>query len=306
MSDLIPVGTSEAKRAETERELAIITNAILVSLGVTDITPEFTRRRDDLIAAAAAVKQVQSTEEEGTANAARSALRSLEKEIEAQATAMKTPLNAARTRIIALVDNGLAPAQAAGKRLKDMIDGYAAELIEKQRAEQRAAEEAARKVQEEARKAQEEAENLARQQRAAEEAARKAQEAAAAAVGAKAKADAEKVAAAARAEQQRITAAQQQAELDAEAASMAPTPAAPTAIVHARGVSAKMVWDAELVGADEYKQRASAEAFARMFPQYCRIDLRKSDILDALKRDQKTFDACPSLRVFERISTTGR
>jgi len=328
----IPASVAPERLQAVQDEAKTILSAVLTSLGVLDLTPDFTRRRETLIAAAKAVAQVQSTDDEAAAATAFKNLRALKKEVEAQSTGFKTPLNAAKTRIIDIVDTGLAPVDAAMKRLKDMIDGHAEELLAAQRkaeaerqaaiakaaAEQKAAEEAAARLARE----QEAATRAAEQaQRDAEEAARAAAEAnspAAKAAAAKAQQEAEDAQRKAKENEERLAQEAQDAADAADAAAMLPAVPLVAEITHARGVSAKMVWDYTLLGdPDPFRTARSAEQFAHFIlnqrpdlARFLKIEIRRADMLEFLK-DEAAARAIaeakpPGIRFFERVQSTNR
>jgi hypothetical protein len=328
----IPDDTAPDIRDEAKREIETVASAILVAMQITGLAPEFTRRRERLVANALAVAQVQSTKDEAAANAAYKELGALKKEIEAQEAVWKGPLNATKAKIIDLVEEGLEPVTKARKRLKDMIDGHAAELLAEQRrqeaerqaaiaraaAEQRAAEEAAARLARE----QEAATRAAEQaQRDAEEAAKRAAEAnspAAKAAAAKAQQDAEDAQRKAQEDEARLAQEAQDAADAADAAAMLPTAPPVAEITHARGVSAKMVRDFALLGdPDPFRAARSAEQFAAFIltqrPDLARllkIEIRRADMLEFLK-DEAAAKAIaeakpPGIRFFERVQSTNR
>ena len=327
-----PASIAPERLAAVRDEAKTILSAVLTSMGVLDLTPDFTRRRETLIAAAKAVAQVQSTDDEAAAATAFRNLRALKKEVEAQSTGFKTPRTAAKTRIIDIVDTGLAPVDAAMKRLKDMIDGHAAELMAEQRrqeaerqaaiaraaAEQKAAEEAAARLareQEAARLAAEQA------QRDAEEAAKRAAEAnSPAARTAAAKAQQEAADAQRKAQEDAARLAQQAQDAEDAADALAMLPAAPLVaeITHAKGISAKMVRDFGVIGdPDAFRMARSTELFAQWLftkrpdlARFLKIEIRRADMLEFLKDEAAAKMIAeanpPGVRFFERIQSTNR
>ena len=325
----VPDDTAPDIRDEAKREIETVASAILVAMQITGLAPEFTRRRERLVANAAAVAQVQTLDDEAKANAAYKELAALKKEITAQENVWKGPLNQTKAKIIDLVRDGLDPVEKAQKRLKDMIDGRAAEKIAEQRrqeserqaaiakaqAEQRAAEEAAKKLakeQEDARLAAEKA------QHDAEEAAKRAAEAnspAAKAAAAKAQQEAADAQRKAKEDEERLAQEAQDAADAADAAAMLPTAPPVADVTHARGVSARMVRDFSLIGdPDAFRMARSAEQFAQwIFTQrpdlarFLKIEIRRADLLEALK-DEKFLatEKPPGIRIFERIHSTNR
>jgi len=286
----IPASIAPERLQAVQDEAKTILSAVLTSMGVLDLTPDFTRRRETLVAAAKAVAQVQSTDDEAAAATAFKNLRALKKEVEAQSTGFKTPLNAAKTRIIDIVDTGLAPVDAAMKRLKDMIDGHAEELL------------AAQRKAESDRQAQ--IAKAAAEQRTAEEAARRLADLAARASSPEA--------AAALAQQ-----AQDAADA-AEAAAMMPETAPVAEITHAKGISAKMVRDYGIIGdPDAFRMARSTELFAQWLftkrpdlARFLRIEIRRADMLEFLKDEAAAKMIAeanpPGVKFFERVQSTNR
>ena len=328
----IPDDIAPAIRDEAKREIETVASAILVAMQITGLAPEFTRRRERLVANAAAVAQVQTLDDEAKANTAYKELAALKKEIGAQEAVWKGPLNATKAKIIDLVRDGLEPVEKAQKRLKDMIDGHAAEKIAEQRkaeadrqaaiakaaAQQKAAEEAAARLAQE-----QEAARLAAEQaqRDAEEAAKRAAEAsspAAKAAAAKAQQEAADAQRKAQEDAARLAQQAQDAEDAADALAMMPETAPVAEITHARGISAKMVWDYNLLGdPDPFRTARSAEQFAAFIltqrPDIARllkIEIRRADMLEFLKDETAAKalaeDKPPGVRFFERVQSTNR
>lgn len=323
----IPETLSLERETAVGRELETIVSAILVSLSVVDISPEFYQRRDALIADAKAVAQVQNTEDEGKANAAYKALNALKKEVEAQSTGFKTPLNAAKTRIIDIVDTGLEPLEKAMDRIKSMSDGYAAEKIAEQRRQEAERQAAIARAQAEQRAAEEAAAKLAREQESARLAAEKAQQDADEAARRAAEANSPEAKAAAAKAQQEAAEAQRKAKENeerlaqeaqdaadlAEAAAMLPTapPVAEADARNARGQKARMMRSVEIIGGkDEFHLARNAERFAIFAIQnpemnlirFLKIGIKKSDLIEALKDDDFLKETPPGLRIWSHIA----
>lgn len=324
----IPAGVAPERLLAVQDEARTILSAVLTSMGVLDLTPDFARRRETLVVAARAVSQVQNTDDEAAAATAYKDLRALKKEVEAQSSGFKTPLNAAKSRIIDIVETGLAPVDAAMKRLKNMIDGHAEELLAAQRkaeaerqtalaraaAEQRAAEQAAARLiieQEAARLAAEQA------QRAAEDAARRAAEAdspTAKAAAEKAQQEAMK----AQREQARLAMEAQDAQDAADALAMMPEIAIGAEITHAQGVSIRTVRDFGIIGdPDAYRMARNTELFAHWLfttrpdlARFLKIEIRRADMLELLKDEAAAAMIAnanpPGVKFFERIQSSHR
>lgn len=328
----IPDDTAPDIRDEAKREIETVASAILVAMQITGLAPEFTRRRERLVANAAAVAQVQTLDDEAKANAAYKELGALKKEIAAQENVWKGPLNATKTKIIDLVRDGLEPVEKAQKRLKDMIDGHAAEKIAEQRrqeqerqaqiaraaAEQRAAEEAAAKLAREQEAARLAAEKAQRDAEEAAEAQRRANSPEAKAAAAKAQQDAADAQRRARENEANLAQQAQDAADAAEAAAMLPTAPPVADVTHARGVSARMVRDFALLGdPDPFRMARSAEQFAAYIltqrldlAHLLKIEIRRADMLEFLKDETAAkvlAEAKPAgIRFFERVQSTNR
>lgn len=290
---IIPEGLSEQDRLALIYEINVAAKAVIAAMGATELTEDFTRQRDTLLAKAAACKTVLSSAEEGTANEAITALRTLERKLEDDAKSLKAPLDALGKKLLRLKETALEPIVKAKDRLRSMVSAFEQERIEAAREQQRQAEEAARKAAEEQRKAQEAAEKA----RLDAETAAKALESA----------TSDKDAAEAEKQRQEALQRQQEAEEQAELAAMTPAAPAPAAVVSAPGVSARMVPDFRLNADDEFKQELCAIQLVRDgFGHFFRCEPRRSAILDALKRDINTFKGHPGIKVWQKVATTHR
>lgn len=324
----IPAGIAPERLLAVQDETRTILSAVLTSMGVIDLTPDFARRRETLVAAARAVAQVQNTNDEATAAAAYKDLRALKKEVEAQSSSFKTPLNAAKTRIIDIVDTGLAPVNAAMKRLKNMIDGHAEELLYAQRraeaernaeiwfaaAEQRAAEQAAALLLIEQAAAKLAAEQA---QRAADDAARRAAEANSPAAMAAAE-QAQQEAMRAQREQTRLLLEAQDAQDRADSIAMMPEISVSHEIAHAKGVNIRTVRDFGIIGdPDAYRMTRNTELFAQWLftkrpdlARFLKIEIRRADMLELLKDEAAAAMIAeanpPGVKFFERIQSSHR
>lgn len=324
----IPAGIAPERLLAVQDEAKTILSAVLTSMGVIDLTPDFARRREALITSARAVAHVQNTEDEAAAATAYKDLRALKKEVEAQSSGFKTPLNAAKTRIIDIVDTGLAPVETAMKRLKDMIDGHAEELLAAQRnaeaerqatiaraaAEQRAAEQTAARLiaeQEAARLAAEQA------QRDADDAAKRAAEANSPSAMAEAE-KAQQEAIKAQREQTRLALEAQDAQDLADAIAMMPEISISHEIEHAKGVSVRTVRDFGIIGdPDAYRMARNTELFAQWLfttrpdlARFLKIEIRRADMLEFLKNEAAAAMIAeanpPGVKFFERIQSSHR
>jgi len=324
----IPAGIAPERLLAVQDEAKTILSAVLTSMGVLDLTPDFARRRETLVAAARAVEQVQSTDDESAAATAYKDLRALKKEVEAQSSGFKTPLNAAKTRIIDIVETGLAPVETAMKRLKNMIDGHAEELLAAQRnaeaerqatiarvaAEQRAAEQTAARL-----VAEQEAARLAAEQaqRDADDAAKRAAEANSPSAMAEAE-KAQQEAIKAQREQTRLALEAQDAQDRADSIAMMPEILMSHEIEHAKGVNIKTVRDFGIIGdPDAYRMARNTELFAQWLfttrpdlARFLKIEIRRADMLELLKNEAAAAMIAnanpPGVKFFERIQSSHR
>lgn len=266
--------------------------AVAVSLGIVGITDKFAIRRDELVATAWGVPQVQDPSELEIALAAYRNLRDFEKEVEREEGALKGPLNDAKNRLLRLIETEMATAGKAKKRLKDMIDGYEAEQEAKRQAAARAAEQERARIAAEAAKAQRMAEEAERQRRAAQDAAARAEHSKGA-ESEKAKAEAARAAAEATRLEEEAFNRSLQAEMAPE-----PTLAEPE---KTQGVSAREVLDYEVIGANQFQQHDSLIAFAKSNPRLVKVEIKRRDLLDALASGQIT--EAPGIRIVKKLDT---
>ena len=324
----IPAGVAPERLLAVQDEAKIILSAVLTSMGVLDLTPDFARRRETLVVAAQAVGQVQNTDDEAAAATAYKDLRALKKEVEAQSSSFKTPLNAAKTRIIDIVETGLAPVDAAMKRLKNMIDGHAEELLVAQRKAEAERQAAIARAAAEQKLAEEAAARLAREQEAATRAAEQAQRDADDAARRAAEADSPSAMAAATNAQQAAKEAQeeltrlaleaQDAQDAADALAMMPEIAVSHEIAHAAGVSVRTVRDFGVIGdPDAYRMARNTELFAQWLftkrpdlARFLKIEIRRADMLELLKNEAAATMIAeanpPGVKFFERIQSSHR
>ena len=324
----IPAGIAPERLLAVQDEARTILSAVLTSMGVLDLTPDFARRRETLVVAAQAVGQVQNTDDETAAAAAYKDLRALKKEVESQSSGFKTPLNAAKTRIIDIVETGLAPVDAAMKRLKNMIDGHAEELLAAQRATEAERQIALARAAAEQKLAEETAARLAREQEAATLAAKQAQRDAddAARRATEADSPAAKVAAEkaqqeamkAQREQTRLALEAQDAQDAADALAMMPEIAIGAEITHAKGINIRTVRDFGIIGdPDAYRMARNTELFAQWLftkrpdlARFLKIEIRRADMLELLKDEAAAAMIAnanpPGVKFFERIQSSHR
>ena len=324
----IPAGVAPERLLAVQDEAKIILSAVLTSMGVLDLTPDFARRRETLIVEARAVAQVQNTDDEAAAATAYKNLRALKKEVEAQSSSYKTPLNAAKSRIIDIVETGLAPVDIAMKRLKDMIDGHAEELLVAQRKAEAERQAALAKAAAEQKLAEEAAARLAREQEAARLSAEQAQRAAEDAARRAAEADSPSAMAAATNAQQAAKEAQeelirlaleaQDAQDAADALAMMPEIAIGAEITHAKGINIRTVRDFGIIGdPDAYRMARNTELFAQWLftkrpdlARFLKIEIRRADMLELLKDEAAAAMIAnanpPGVKFFERIQSSHR
>jgi hypothetical protein len=127
--------TSNAQLTSTiSKTMMVVEQGIMVSLGVEQISHQFSERRDNLIATTESLLTIGSEAEKDHAEEAYKALRQLLKGLTEQGANLKKPLNDAKNKIGDIVtDNGL-PIEREMFRLKSMIGKFSEEKIrERQR-----------------------------------------------------------------------------------------------------------------------------------------------------------------------------
>lgn len=143
--------------------------AVALSLGVVDLSENFEARRAELVAAAEAftAPPKDDAEQELMLHAQRD-LAKFRTATTKDGDGYKRPLNDARTKIIAIVDAGLKPVEAAEKRLQGFINNRQQQLARAREEAQRAQEREAKRVADEAAAAQRASEEAERARKAAE------------------------------------------------------------------------------------------------------------------------------------------
>lgn len=325
----LPATLSLEREPDVERELSTIANAILVSLSVSALTEDFTRRREALITEASNCLQTVTPDEEAAGASAMKHLKQFSKEVSANAKALRDPLNAASKRIKELEDQGLLTIEKATNRLRSMLDARAAEKIDEQRKQEAAAKAAADKIEADRLAAEAAAEKLRQDQLAAEAAnqkaeqdARKAQEAAeranspeAKAAALKAQQDAAAAQAKAAEDAAKLKEQQEAAELAADMASLAPAPAAVAPIAATHGYSAREFRDYEIIGRpDEFRMHRSLQDFAifaltstdQRLVTSIKVEVKRSVLIDFLKDPDFLAENPPGLKIIKKIASSSR
>lgn len=242
---------------QVEQQLRVVTEAISVSLGVRELTVDFSKRANELITEAGGfIAPPESDEQQEEIKKTQRSLAALRIEVTKQGEALKSPLNAARTKIIDIVKDGLMPIEKAEKRLEGFIQHRQQLLIRQQQERDAAAERERQRIANEAAAAQRALDDAERQRKAAELAAEQAK-----ALQGKAKIDAEAAAAKLAAE---ATKAEEEAFDRALAAEATPEPvAAPVSELP----MAKEVFDFEIIGDRPDRQAQSLIALAAIYPE---------------------------------------
>jgi len=116
------------------KTMMVVEQGIMVSMGVEQISHQFSERRDNLIATTESLLTISDEAEKDHAEEAYKALRQLLKGLTEQGANLKKPLNDAKNKIGDIVtDNGL-PIEREMFRLKSMIGKFSEEKIrERQR-----------------------------------------------------------------------------------------------------------------------------------------------------------------------------
>ncbi len=295
-----------AEAAKVDQTMRVVASAIQVSLGVTQLAPEFTERRDELAVTVLSFKTPPNNEEEQEELLkVKRQCTKLRTELTRNADAFKAPLNAARTTIIDLEKQG----SESLKKLEGHIDGLVSNfqqrlLRERQDAEAAALEEQ-RRIQKEAAEAQRIAQEAEKARVAAEEAQRKALE-----LQGQEKAKAEQEAERLREEAERLEAEAFQHELDAESAMV---PAVPVS----EGPTAKEFKDFVILGDNDESRKANIirllikhpELFSFNYntgtPRSYSLSLRVRDLTDRLngKPPAPEITSAPGIEIQKRLST---
>ncbi len=127
--------TGNAQLTSTiSKTMMVVEQGIMVSMGVEQISHQFSERRDNLIATTESLLAISDEAEKDHAEEAYKALRQLLKGLTEQGANLKKPLNDAKNKIGDIVaDNGL-PIEREMFRLKSMIGKFSEEKIrERQR-----------------------------------------------------------------------------------------------------------------------------------------------------------------------------
>jgi hypothetical protein len=262
----------DSRALAVRTELSVVTSAIEVALGVRELTTEFAARRATLIAAGQVFDKPPINDEEQEAIlSAQRALGKLRTEVKKQADALKAPLNAARTKIIEIHDNGIVTIDKEEKRLQGLVNFRQQKLADERREAERLAEVERRRIADEAAAAERARLEAERQRLAAEIAAQNAE-----LLKGKAKLKAQEEAAA-------LAAKAAQAEDEAYMASLAAETPVPVEAVPVSDLPmAKELIDYVVIGKNVFEQRDSLVKFAAAHPRLVNIEIRRRDLLDEL------------------------
>lgn len=275
----------EAITADCKHQITVAARAIAVSLGVQGLSSNFEERKTELLATYAGYTVPPTTDDEQTDMLSmQRALASFRIEATKEEDLMKRPLNTAKAKIIEIVKAGIAPIEAAEKKLQGFINFRQNKLAEERRAEEQ-------RVQREREETERQRLQALREQ---EEAERKRQQAELARQRAEA-ANSPEAKLKAQQEQKRLS--DEAAKLEADAyekeltAAMTPAPVP----VGAPSPQAREVYEFTLNGHNEF---AKGESLRRLFAQHPEffathvkeeapreftIKLKVKDLLDALE-----------------------
>lgn len=275
------------------QELKVVTEAISVSLAVREITVDFAKRRDELIASASEfLSPPTSDDEQQEILTAQRALQGLRKEVEKQAAALKAPLNAARKNIIEIEDRASESIQKEERRLQGLVNHFQQKLLTDRRAEEQRIETERSRI----------ADQQAQAQREQDEAERLRQKAL--------------IAPPAQAAKLEAAAEQLEAEaygkfLDAESATIpAGAPSAPAP-------QAREVHDFELIGRNDSEKKESFRRLQAAHPEFFNLvareetprefslKLRIADLVDALngKPPFQKLTGAPGITITTKLTT---
>lgn len=289
------------------QELEIVTSAIEVSLGVKELTTAFSSRRDELTATVYEFTKPPTTDEEqAEILTAQRAVAKLRTDLTKNAAALKSPLNAARSRIIELENAAVDTLKKAETHAQGLVNFYQNKLAEARRAEEQRIAAEQRRIAEQAAQAKREQEEAERKRQQAVLAAQQAHEAATKAERDKAAAEAAKL-------------NEEAAQLEADAygkaldAEMAPV----VLPVSAPAPQAREVYDFTLIGRNEFEKGHSLAALYTQHPEFFShnvreegareftIKLKVKDLLDALegKAPFAKLESAHGITITKRLST---
>lgn len=290
------------------QELAIVTSAIEVSLGVKELTTAFAARRDELTATVYGfVRPPTNDEEQANILSAQRAVAKLRTDLTKNASALKSPLNAARSRIIDLEDSAVQFLKKAETHAQSLINAYQQKLADARRAEELRVQREREETERQRQQAQRETEEAERKRQQAEIARQRAEEANSPAAKLKAQQD-----------QKRLEDEAAKLEADAYekdlAAAMAPPAPAP---ISAPEPQARTVYDFTVNGRNEFEKGASLAALYKQHPEFFNhtvkeeapreftIKLKVKDLLDALAGNAPfaKLESANGITISTRLST---
>lgn len=245
MSESTEPDNSKALAVQTE--IRVVTSAIEVSLGVKELTQDFSIRRDAAIAAGGKfIKPPEDDDQQLLIQSAKHDISKLRTDLTKNGDALKAPLNAARDKIIELVKTATATLKREEDRLNGLVNHRQQKLIEARREAEAAAAREAKRIADDAAAAQRSTEAAESARRVAELAAQQAE-----ALRGQAKLQAE---------QEAARLAQEAARMEDEAFAQALAAEAPVAVV-AVPISelpmAREVIDFTLAGNNDIERKAS-------------------------------------------------
>lgn len=264
------------------------------------ITPEAEKQKATIIQAARAVVAVTDTDSCDIAQSRLRSLASVRTAVESSRKQVKAPVIDLGKRIDGIAAEFVADVVAEESRLSGLVTEYAREQQRIQLAAEQERQRIERERHEAEMAAQREAARIERERQAAEKAAHEAEiarlkaEAAQSEEGQKAAREAqEKALAAQREAEARAEAARRQAEADAAAAREREQAAAAVVAPTSVGIREEIDYEVEDI-----------LAFAAKFPQLCRIEPKRAEVLAALKKSFERNGKLPDvagLRVFQNL-----
>lgn len=300
----MPETTTDPK---VTQELAIVTSAIEVSLGISELTTAFAARRDELTAVVYEfTKPPTNDEEQAEILTAQRAVAKLRTDLVKNAAALKSPLNSAKSRILELENAAVEFLKKAEAHAQGLVNNYQQALANARREEEQRVAAEQKRIADQAAQAQREQEEAERKRQQAEIAAKAAQEATTKAARDKAAAEAAKLTQ----EAETLDAAAYAKELDA---AMAPAPVA----VSAPAPQARTIIEFSLAGRNDFEKGESLEKFHRAHGEFFSrkiveegareytIKLKIKDLTDAINgvAPFQKLTAAPGLVLHERLST---
>lgn len=290
------------------QELAIVTSAIEVSLGVKELTTAFAARRDELTATVYEfTKPPTNDDEQAEILTAQRAVAKLRTDLTKNAAALKSPLNAAKSRILEIENAAVETLKKAEAHAQGLVNNYQQALANARREEEQRLQRERDEIERQRQQALREQEEAERKRQQAEIARQEAERANSPEAKLKAQQEEQRL----KDEASKLEADAYERELEA---AMAPTPAA---IPSAPPPQAREILDFELIGTSPAAQKGCLIALLNEHPEFfnCSISqttprhftlsLKVQDLMDAIagKEPFQKLERAPGIRITSRLAT---